>query len=103
MLALAHHLERAIHAGRVADRAALARELGLTRARISQLLALLLLAPDIQEAILFAEAIDGREPISMRALRPLTTLDTWSEQRRAWRTLSSKAGLSQPTGHLTAS
>ena len=48
MLALAHHLQRTIDNGLVADRAAVARKLGLTRARVTQLLDLLLLAPRIQ-------------------------------------------------------
>jgi hypothetical protein len=47
MLALAHHLQSAIDRGLVADRAAVARKLGLTRARVTQLLDLLLLAPDL--------------------------------------------------------
>jgi hypothetical protein len=45
MLAIAHHLQSAIDRGLVADRAAVARKLGLTRARVTQLLDLLLLAP----------------------------------------------------------
>jgi hypothetical protein len=46
-LALAHHLQGAIDRGLVADRAAIARKLGLTRARVTQLLDILLLAPDL--------------------------------------------------------
>ena len=40
-LALAHHLQAAIERGFVADQAALARKLGLTRARVTQLFDLL--------------------------------------------------------------
>jgi len=47
----------------------LATRLGLSRARISQLLDLMLLAPDIQEQILLAESVDGVEPMSERAVR----------------------------------
>ena len=46
-LALAHKIEDAIHRGVVRDRAEVARRLGLTRAKITQLLDLTLLAPDI--------------------------------------------------------
>jgi len=35
MLALAHHLQGAVDHGVVADRAAVARKLGLTRARVT--------------------------------------------------------------------
>jgi ParB-like chromosome segregation protein Spo0J len=62
MLALAHTLEAAIAAGEFADRADVARHLGFTRARVTQLLDLTLLAPDIQEAVLALEAVDGVEP-----------------------------------------
>jgi hypothetical protein len=69
MLALAHKIQAAIDRGVVHDRAEVARRLGLTRARVTQLLDLTLLAPDIQEAVLALEAVDGAEPVSERALR----------------------------------
>jgi len=55
MLALAHECEALIAARVVADRAELAGVLGFTRARVTQLMDLTLLAPDIQEEILIAE------------------------------------------------
>jgi len=85
MLALAHHLQSAIDRGLVADRAAVARKLGLTRARVTQLLDLLLLAPDLQAAVLAMEAVDGAEPMSERALRAVAHAGSWVEQRAAWR------------------
>jgi len=69
MLGLAHRIEEAIERGDYRDRADAARQLGITRARVTQLLDLLLLAPDIQEHIVFLEAVDGVEPLSERALR----------------------------------
>lgn len=81
MLALAHHLQRAIDEGLVADRAAVARNLGLTRARVTQLLDLLLLAPDIQIAVLALEAVDGLEPTCERKLRSVVSAVNWAEQR----------------------
>jgi len=89
MLALAHHVQRAIDSGTVADRAAMAAELRLTRARVTQLLDLLLLAPDIQEAILSVEAVDGVEPFGERHLRPLTRCRSWADQRERWAALTS--------------
>lgn len=83
-LALAHHLDAAIRRGEIADRAALARALGFTRARITQLMELLLLAPDVQEAVLRMEAVDGAEPLSERALRAVAGAGAWGEQRAAW-------------------
>jgi hypothetical protein len=84
MLALAHSLQRLIDQGLVADRAALARKLGLTRARVTQLLDLLLLASDVQVAVLALEAVDGSEPMVERTLRAVAHAGTWAEQRGAW-------------------
>ena len=53
MLALDHKLQRAIDRGEYESRADLARAYGLSRAWITQLMDLLLLAPDIQEKVLF--------------------------------------------------
>jgi len=89
MLALAHHIQNAIDRSVVADRAAVARKLGFTRARITQLLDLLLLAPDIQVRVLELEAIDGVEPMSERALRAVAHVGKWVEQHAAWQTDSS--------------
>lgn len=88
MLALAHHLQGAVDRGLVADRAAVARKLGLTRARVTQLLDLLLLAPDLQEAALRLEAVDGWDPMSEKTLRAVAHAGTWAEQRAAWAKLT---------------
>lgn len=85
ILALAHHIQRAIDSGAVADRAAVARKLGLTRARVTQLLDLLLLAPEIQDSVLHAEAVDGAEPFTERTLRPIALAVSWTEQRETWK------------------
>jgi len=81
MLALAHLLQRAIDRGEYESRADLARAYGLSRARITQLMDLLLLAPDIQEKVLFLEAVDGREPFGEPRLRRVTMADGWDGQR----------------------
>jgi hypothetical protein len=81
MLALAHKIQDAIDRGVVRDRAEVARRLGLTRARVTQIMDLTLLAPDLQEQILLAESVDGVEPMSERELR--TTAASWKEQRVA--------------------
>lgn len=85
MLALAHHLQNAIDRGLVADRTTIAARLRVTKARITQLLDLTLLAPDLQEAVLAMEAVDGVEPMSERKLREVAQVRDWSEQRRGWR------------------
>jgi hypothetical protein len=84
MLALAHHMERAIHAGKYRDQAELARALGFTRARITQVSNMTCIAPDIQAEILALEAVDGREPLHERTLRPVMAPLVWTRQREAW-------------------
>src|SRR6516162_3205416 len=53
LLALAHRFEGLIRAGAVADYAEIAHLGHVSRARVTQIMDLLLLAPDIQDAILF--------------------------------------------------
>jgi hypothetical protein len=84
LLALAHHVQRLIDSGRITDRAEVARRLHWTRARVSQVMDLLLLAPDIQEEVLFLEA--GTR-VTERALRAVLRHEDWREQRQVWATL----------------
>jgi hypothetical protein len=85
MLALAHECEALITAGVVADRAELAAVLGFTRARVTQLMDLTLLAPDIQEEILVAEVEPGRDAVTEHGLRAIVRDATWECQRERWR------------------
>ncbi|TQF10440.1 hypothetical protein FJV41_39430 [Myxococcus llanfairpwllgwyngyllgogerychwyrndrobwllllantysiliogogogochensis] len=87
MVALAHHLEAAINRGQMRNAATVALQLGLTRARLTYLLDLRLLAPDIQEELLFLEAVDGDEPLGERVLRAIVHAGTWEAQRQRWREL----------------
>ncbi len=84
ILALAHKLQQAIDRGDLRDQADAARRLGFNRARITQLFDLTLLAPDIQEQILFLESVDGVEPITERAVRTLTRALTWADQQHVF-------------------
>ena len=82
----------ALHEGRIADYAALARLGHVSRARISQIMNLLLLAPDIQEALLFlADTQRGRDRIHLRALQDLAKVPDWQRQRHLWQALSDRA------------
>ena len=85
MLALAHKIQDAIDRGVVRDRAEVARRLGLTRARMTQLMDLTLLAPDIQGQLLEVESLDGVEPLHERSVRSLLRSPSWGAQRQAWR------------------
>ena len=89
MLALAHKIQAAIDGGVVRDRADVASRLGPSKARISQLMDLTLLAPDIQEWILYTETVDGLEPTSERALRDVLRIEDWAKQRKMFENMVS--------------
>ncbi len=85
LMALAIRFEQLVADGVVADYAELSRLGHVTRARMTQIMNLLHLAPDIQEAILFLPRVEsGRDPVSERELRPLVALPDWRKQRRMW-------------------
>ena len=68
-----------------ADYADLARLAHVSRARITQIMNLLLLAPDIQEAVLLLPRTDGgRGPIGERQVRPICAVLDWRKQRSMW-------------------
>ena len=69
MLALAHKIQQAIDSGKVQDRAEVARRLGLTRARVTQIMDLSLLPVSEQESILMMEEVDGKQPATERMFR----------------------------------
>ena len=85
LMALAIKLAEDMDAGRVKDLADIARLGNITRPRATQIMNLLGLAPDIQEAIIFLpRTVGGRAPVTERDLRHLVRL-SWSEQRAWWR------------------
>jgi hypothetical protein len=87
-LALAHEIDRRIRVGALDDLAHAARVFGLTRARVTQLVNLTLLAPAIQEAILAMPPVTvGRDTITERSLRPIVAEAEWERQLAGWRTL----------------
>ena len=88
LLALAHRFEALLREGMVSSYAELAQLGQVTPARVSQVMALLGLAPDIQEAILFLpRTVRGRDVIQMYDVLPLTTVLDWKLQRRLWERL----------------
>jgi hypothetical protein len=93
LLALAHRLERLLRTGVVKDCTDAARLGHVTRARISQVMSLLYLAPDIQEQILFLPRIErGRDTVILRDLLPIAAAADWTRQRRLWRQLGEAFG-----------
>src|SRR5881296_758253 len=67
LLVLGHHFERLVRGGEVKDYAEIARLTGLTRARVTQIVNLTLLAPEIQEKILnLTNVTGGSDPVTER-------------------------------------
>jgi len=92
LMALAIRLDGLVASGEVDSYADLARLGHVTRARITQILNLLHLAPDIQEAILFLPAtLSGRDPIKEWQVRSIAAEPLWAEQRRRWTKLREQA------------
>jgi hypothetical protein len=82
-------MEGLIRAGGIADYSALAQLGHVSRARITQIMNLLLLAPDIQEQILFLAFRDrGRDTIRLAQLQPLARVADWNRQRILWAALT---------------
>jgi hypothetical protein len=79
LLALAIKFQDMVDSGEVRDYADLARLGYVTRARITQVMNLLMLAPDIQERIL----IDISGGLSERHIRAVLKNVEWDRQRRA--------------------
>ena len=73
--ALAHYIEDALEAGRFASAAEVTESLGVTRARVSQVMALLGLAPGVQEQVLMREVV-----MSGRGLRVRSGCPAWATQ-----------------------
>lgn len=89
LMALAIKYDWLLRKGVVADLSELARLCHVTQPRMTQIMNLLHLAPDIQEAILHLPAIErGPDPVHERSLRQITCKVAWQEQRRLWARLA---------------
>jgi hypothetical protein len=99
LMALALRFEQRLRGGEIASYAELARLGRVSCARISQILNLLQLAPDIQEHLLFLTRKGrGRDPIHLARLQPIAATLDWVKQRRLWRELYADAG--SPSGEI---
>ena len=85
LMALAIRLEDLLESGQVRDQAELARLGRVSRARLTQIMNLLHLAPDLQEKLLsLPESAEGRDAVFERDLRPIAKVVSWERQRRMW-------------------
>jgi len=88
LMALALRYEQLLRAGTVRDYVALAKVEQVTRGRITQIMNLRQLAPDIQEQLLFLPRVQqGRDPIHLHHLQPIAAILDWRKQRSMWKAL----------------
>jgi hypothetical protein len=81
LMALAIRFDTLIRDGSVPNQATLARLGGVTRARLTQIMQLVRLAPDIQEELLW---LPGGSRMAERTIRPAVRCVAWEDQRRAF-------------------
>jgi hypothetical protein len=87
LLRTAQTWQQQLNAGEVENQAAIARREGITRARVTQIMALARLAPEIQEHILSLPDMNHRPTITERTLRPIAHMSNLREQLVQFRNL----------------
>jgi hypothetical protein len=97
LMALALSIERRIQAGEIGCYADVARAGNVTRARVTQIVNLTCLAPDIIEAVLHLPRTEtGRDRILLKDVLPIAAELDWRVQRLMWKNLLREAGV-EPT------
>ena len=92
LMALAIHFADLIRTGRCPDMTEIARAALVTQPRVSQVMNLLHLAPDIQEEILFLpRVLAGRDPIPEKRMRRICSEPSFARQRALWAAIQSAA------------
>jgi hypothetical protein len=91
-MALAIKFQGMVDRGEVRDYADIARLGHVTRARITQIMNMLNLAPDIQEEILGITVHSVSDTtVAERQIRQVAQIVQWVQQRSVWSTLRSRA------------
>ena len=99
LLALADRFQRMLDHGEVASMAEIAKLGRVSRAHVTQIMDLLLLAPDIQEEILCLPATkSGRDVVTLREMRTVCAAAEWREQRERWLALKDQRGRCESKG-----
>lgn len=89
VVALAIHFQDMMDRGEIRNHADLARLGCISRERVSQVMMLAWLAPDIQQQVLgLPKTPGGRFPVSETALRTIARVASWAEQRTRWEGLA---------------
>lgn len=84
-MALAIYYEDLIRQGHIHDYAEVALLGHVTRARVTQIMNLRLLAPEIQERLISMDRIvEGRDALCLRGLQSIALESDWRKQRDRW-------------------
>ena len=85
LMALAIHCDELLRTGQITNQSELARYASITPARLTQILTLLNLAPEIQEELLsLPRTTEGRGDIRETDVRRIAMELDWSQQRKQW-------------------
>jgi hypothetical protein len=98
LLEQAVEFQRLLDSGEVRFRAELARRTGLSAMRVTQILALLRLAPPLLDYVRALAPGTGEHPVTERALRSFTGADRASQVHRAARLFPGFARFARRTG-----
>jgi hypothetical protein len=91
LMALAIRFEGLIRDGQVTDQSELARLAHVTQPRMTQIMNLLYLAPDLQNELMKLTPAAGRhQPVNEKSLRPIVAEIDWGKQREMWDRLGRK-------------
>jgi len=85
--------------GEAPNQAAIARRDGITRARVTQVMGLLRLAPEIQQHVLSMPEMVRRPAVTERALRPIAQLPQERDQLHAFQQLLTGSGAAAPASY----
>jgi len=98
LMALAIRCNDLIRDGVIANQSELADFGRITTARMTQIMSLLNLAPDIQEHILFLPRTEiGRDVVKETDVRPIAATLDWRKQRRMWAALQRDSEEANPS------
>jgi hypothetical protein len=90
-MALAIRLDEDLRSGQFRSFAEVGLLGHVTRARVSQIMSLINLAPRIQEMLLdLPLTLVGRDPITLRDLLPIAAIPDWRKQLKLWAELDKR-------------
>ena len=98
LLALAHRCRDLVRDGVIINQSELAHYGQISTTRMSQIMWLDNLAPDIQEQILdLPRTTQGRDVILEQDVRPIAKTHDWAEQRKMWTEILNRVESHSPT------